>query len=188
MSTTLSADRKETLAVVAGGIVREALKEVFREAIDEANTGQTTPGSDGVFRATLKQAMREAMEESETAEPTVRRQDDGGSSAFPVLVLAGAGLALAYALRQRDEPMSEVVSKASDRAQSMSEETAGRSTEAARKTESVADRAAETIQESGESAAERIDESGDKAADTIDESAQQVEEKADEVGSDEESD
>ncbi|NHN46201.1 hypothetical protein G9464_01125 [Halostella sp. JP-L12] len=186
MSTTISQDRKEQLAVVAGGIVREALKEVFREAIDEANTGRTSPGSDGVLRATLKQAMREAMEESETAETSVRRGDDGGSSALPMLILAGAGLALAYALRQRNESLDEVVGNASERAQSMSEETAGRSSEAAQKTESVADKAADTIQETGESAADKIDEGGDRAADKIDESAQKADEKADEVGSDDE--
>lgn len=91
------------------------------------------------------------------------------------LLLIGAIVGLGFVLRSRMESMNKVVSKVTDQAHSVANETARRSGEAAHRMEAVTGQVAEKMQEGGERAADQVQEGGQKTADQIDEAADTAE-------------
>ena len=100
--------------------------------------------------------------------------DEGGRGRGTLsrLFLLGVIVGLSYVLRSRSGSVGEVVGTATERAQSVADETARRSGEIAQRTTAVTGQVADRIEQTGETAADRIEETGEMAADRIEETGE----------------
>lgn len=232
MSNVLTQDRKEKMAQSVEGIMSEPLTETLEDVVEETGKEQSVASfGDGTVQllllVDLKSALnylretrseaREMGEMSEMSETididtsTSTQQKSGGSKGRGTLTrlfLVGAVVGLGYVLRRRMGSVDEVVTEASDRAQSVAERTSERTSEFAEQTTAVTDEAANTVEESseqvadqiesggeaaadqiestGETAADEVDSSGDATAERVEEVSEEMEERADEDADDEE--
>lgn len=217
MSNTLSRDVGEKGTKRTGDNVRDSIVRAVDVVLEESESGGSAEsGGRSMVRPFLvvdlgvvldslrgnRGGATEAIEHTveETAQTRASEGQRGsGRGMLSKLFLVGAIVGLGYMMRKRSGSVGQTVTKATDRAREIADQTEIRSGEVAQRTEAVtgqaadkieqqgetvADEAADRVRESGEMAADRVQEGGEMASDEIEgaaETAESAEKKAEET-------
>ena len=198
MSSILTQDTEDTSESSIRSVVGKPIVRASKMVLDGAKATQSSGLQDrrlvhafllvdlGAVGGSLLRNNRSTSTEtlsevaSEPAGDYGRRGRERG--VLSKLVLFGVIIGLGAILRTRVGSRDQAVNEATDKAQSVADETAMRSGEAAGRTEAITEKTAAMIEASGETAAERIEEGSTTVADRIRASGEQTADQIEEVG------
>lgn len=200
MSSILTQDTEDTSESSIRSVVQNPIARAIKVALEGVKANQSTESQDrrlvhafllvdlGAVGGSLLGNRHSPSTATETLTKVVSEpaEDHGrrgrGRGVLSKLFLFGLVIGLGAILRTRLRSKDQVVSEATDRAQSVADETAMRSGEAAGQTEAITEKTAAMIEESGETAAERIEAGSTTVADRIRTSGEQTADQIEEVG------